>query len=347
MQTTRAFGRTTALALALSTFAAPNLAKAAGCDGTYTISAGDTLGAIAAKCDTTVAAIEEANGVHPRSLQLGQVLAIPKDDEESVAVRESARVMASADTAEDAAGYRVGPGDTLAGIAAELGVPLDALLAANEGVNPHTLQIGDRLEVPGGDEVKAMLAEREAERERIARMAEEYPNPQLNLRKGDWRLTIDIEADGLAPGEPVAVAIRGSDSDWIELGEMPADEDGKLVARARIPGELAGEDSLEIAVERPAGTRVSASYGDGSVMTASRSRPEQDKSVKLAGKVVRGGGCSLLITRDGRTYALTGDTLGVSAGAQILVSGAVEGSADGCVGHDALRVSAVSPLTKS
>ena len=346
MRTTRAFGRTTLFALTISTAATLGATNALACDGDYTIKPGDTLGGIAAKCDTTVGALERANGVDPRSLQLGQVLAIP-EAEGGVAVRESARTRADVDTSEDAAGYRVGPGDTIRSIAAELGVPVDALIAANEGVDPRLLQIGERLTVPGGEEVQAMLAEREAERERIARMADDYPDPTVALRKGEWRLTIDMKAEGLAPDEPVKVAIRGGDSGWITLGEMPADDDGLLIARARIPGELARDPDLEVAIQRPAGDLITAAYGDGGTLTAGRFEDEVGATVEVAGKIVRGGGCSLLIANDGRTFALTGEALGVGPGDQVLVSGAVEGGADGCVGHDALRVSSASPLTKS
>lgn len=342
MQTTRALGRTTVLALTLSTAAVFGATSAAACDGDYRIQAGDTLGAIAAKCNTSVAALKEANGVDLRTLRLGQVLAIPAGSSEGLAVRESARTRADADPAEDAAGYRVGPGDTIRSIAADLGVPIEALLAANEGIDPRRMQIGDRLTVPGGDEVKDKLAEREAERERIERMATDYPNPTIELRQGEWRLTIDMKAEGLAPGEPVKVAIRGASGDWVTLGEMPADGEGELVARARIPGELARERNLEIAMERAGGNVVTAAYADGATRTAS-AEPAKPESIEVMGKVVRGGGCSLLVTASGDTYALDGEALGVSAGSEIVVSGAVGGSADGCIGHDTLQVSAVTP----
>ncbi len=354
MQTTRALGRTTVLALTISTAAVLGATNAAACDGDYKIEAGDTLGAIAAKCGTTVAAIERANGVNPRALQLGQTLAIPEDDEGGVAVRESARTRAGTDPAEDAAGFRVGPGDTIGSIAAELGVPVDALIAANDGVNPRLLQIGERLTVPGGEEVQALLAEREAERERIERMAVDYPNPTVALRKGEWRLTIDLEAEGLAPGEPVTVAIRGATGDWVTLGEMPADGEGELIARARIPGGLAHERDLEIALERAGGDLLTAAYAEGATMTASADDGEQETveqdtveqdTVEVAGKVVRGGGCSLLVTASGETYALDGDALGVSAGSEIVVSGALGGPNGACIGHEALRVSAVTPTS--
>ena len=341
MQTTRAFGRTTVLALTLSTAAMLGATGASACDGDYEIEAGDTLGAIAAKCGTSVAALEKANAVDPRSLQLGQVLSIPGDAEDELGVRESARTRAAAGPAEDAAGYRVGPGDTIGSIAAELGVPVDVLLAANEGVDARLLQIGDRLNVPGGDEVQALLAEREAERQRIERMAIDYPNPTLDLREGEWRLTIDLKADGLAPGEPVKVAIRGAGGEWVALGEMPADEDGELVARARIPGDLADERDLEVALERAGGDVVTAAYAEGATMTASADA--EPESIEVVGKVVRGGGCSLLVTPSGETYALNGDALGVSAGSEIVVSGALGGPNGGCIGHDALQVSSVTP----
>ncbi|MEZ4718320.1 MAG: LysM peptidoglycan-binding domain-containing protein [Caldilineaceae bacterium] len=52
--------------------------------------------------------------------------------------------------AQDAT-YTVVAGDTLAAIAERLGVPLDALVAANQIENPALIQVGQVLVIPGAD----------------------------------------------------------------------------------------------------------------------------------------------------------------------------------------------------
>ena len=52
---------------------------------------------------------------------------------------------------DSAATYTVVAGDTLAAIAQRLGVPLDALVAANQIENPALIQVGQVLVVPGAD----------------------------------------------------------------------------------------------------------------------------------------------------------------------------------------------------
>lgn len=44
--------------------------------------------------------------------------------------------------------YTIKDGDTLAGIASRLGIALDDLLAANPGVNPGTLRVGQSIKLP-------------------------------------------------------------------------------------------------------------------------------------------------------------------------------------------------------
>lgn len=54
----------------------------------------------------------------------------------------------SAVQAGGGANYTIKDGDTLAGIASRLGIALDDLLAANPGVNPGTLRVGQTIKLP-------------------------------------------------------------------------------------------------------------------------------------------------------------------------------------------------------
>lgn len=98
---------------------------------TYTIRAGDTFSSIAAKLGITVAAIEAANpGVNPNNLQIGQVIQLAH----------------SASTST----YTIVAGDTFTAIAAKFGTSVAALEAANPGVSPTGLQIGQQISIPSG-----------------------------------------------------------------------------------------------------------------------------------------------------------------------------------------------------
>ena len=262
MRTTRMCGRKVALALLLGGAGALLAAPAAACEGEYRIETGDTLASIAARCDTSVAALQDANRVDPHRLQLGQTIRIPEiEGEDEPVAREVSRTAPDpAGTPAAANGYQVQPGDTPEKIARALGISLETLLAANEGLDPQRMQIGQVLNVPDDEEVQAILADREAERQRMQRWADEYPDPSISLSKGDWRLTVDVRGEGFAPGEMVEVAIAADGERWIGVGEMPADDDGRFSARARIPAEFADREEMRIALERPWGDRVVADY---------------------------------------------------------------------------------------
>lgn len=151
-----------ALALAL---AAPGAAaaEAGACGARYTVGQGDTLSAIATRCATTIEALLDANPeiTDPGRLSIGEEIDMPGEAGDAAADSE-AETGAAADAAADAgeepgeesaeesgAGrHVVEAGDTMAGIAAALGISLEDLRAANEGVDPRALQLGQELVVP-------------------------------------------------------------------------------------------------------------------------------------------------------------------------------------------------------
>lgn len=348
METTRLGGRAVALALTVAGLTAFTSTGAAACGPDYSIQPGDTLGAIAARCDTTVAALTAANKVDPRNLKLGQVLAIPgmAEGDEPV-MRESARrtdAVADADTAdavEGVPGYRVERGDTLAGIARKLGVEESALEAANPGLDPRRMKIGQAVRVPDTEKVRDLLAEREAEKQKLTEMQEEYANPKLWAADGEWRRTVDLEAAGLAPGETVRIAVSDGNGEWITLGDMKAGDDGELEARARIPAEFQASQ-LTFAMQRPWGEHVAIDYREGDTATARRERSGDDtdyakaetgEEIAVAGKVVRGGDCSLLVTPEGNFAVANAEAL--EPGAEVEVIGRRGESVAGCTGAQA------------
>ncbi len=102
----------------------------------YTIQSGDTFFAIAKKLGFSVDALKAANpGVNPSSLQVGQVINLP----------------GGGDNNNGGGSYTIQSGDTFFAIAKKLGLSVDAIKAANPGVDPSSLKVGQVINLPGGN----------------------------------------------------------------------------------------------------------------------------------------------------------------------------------------------------
>lgn len=100
----------------------------------YTIRSGDTLFRIAQQYGTTVNAIIAINpGIVPNELFVGQRICVPGQGPVSC---------------PNGTLYVIQPGDTLNAIARRFNVTTTALIAANPGINPNNLQIGQTICVP-------------------------------------------------------------------------------------------------------------------------------------------------------------------------------------------------------
>jgi LysM repeat protein len=137
------------------------------CD--YTIVSGDTLYRIAIRNSVELADLLDANGLSESSiLQLGQVITIPNCVPEGTTVTGGVTATVAPgiflptptgitvsngtpgapNTTGTTEKYVVKSGDTLSKIAAALGIEMQALIDANELVNPNRLSIGQELVVP-------------------------------------------------------------------------------------------------------------------------------------------------------------------------------------------------------
>ncbi len=100
----------------------------------YTIKAGDTLYFIARRNNISLASIIAANpGINPNRLYIGQRICIPTG---------------SGTPSCSGYYYTIRRGDTLYRIAQLITVPLTSLIAANPGINPNNLIIGQRICIP-------------------------------------------------------------------------------------------------------------------------------------------------------------------------------------------------------
>lgn len=99
----------------------------------YIVRAGDTLFLIAQRFGTTVNALIAANpGINPNNLMIGQAICVP--------VPGPAPCTGFI--------YTIQPGDTFFLIGQRFGVTVAALMAANPGVDPNRLVVGQRICIP-------------------------------------------------------------------------------------------------------------------------------------------------------------------------------------------------------
>jgi LysM repeat protein len=120
--------------------------------GTVTVQPGQTLSQVAAEEGVTVAALAAANGIsNPNLVDAGTVLQVPG----SAAPASPAPAPAPAPTAIT---VTVQPGQTLSGLAAQYGITVAALTAANGISNPDLIVAGSVLQIPGSGVAAAPAA---------------------------------------------------------------------------------------------------------------------------------------------------------------------------------------------
>lgn len=115
---------------------------AAPAGATYQVQRGDTLGSIAAKGGTTIAAVISANGLkNPNLIRIGQVLTLPgaATAAAAAAARPATRIPAGGATF-----HVVKAGDTISRIAALYAIPQAQLIDAN-GLTGGQVYVGQRL----------------------------------------------------------------------------------------------------------------------------------------------------------------------------------------------------------
>lgn len=115
---------------------------------TYRVEAGDTLGQLASRFDTTVELLAEANGIEDVNLiHVGQVLDIPESETGNGSSDGSDGDDGDSNTGTT---YTVQAGDTLGSIATRFETTVAILAQANRIENVNLIRVGQELDIPGG-----------------------------------------------------------------------------------------------------------------------------------------------------------------------------------------------------
>ena len=93
----------------------------------------DTFFSLANRFNTTVQAILTSTGVDPNRLQIGQQIGIPVPPPVEC---------------PNGTIYTIRAGDTLFALAQRFGTTVNAIILANPGIDPNSLQIGRRICIP-------------------------------------------------------------------------------------------------------------------------------------------------------------------------------------------------------
>ncbi|KAF6823351.1 intracellular hyphae protein 1 [Colletotrichum musicola] len=115
----------------------------------YTVVSGDTLTIISQKLSSGICDIAKLNNLaNPNVIGLGQVLKVPthicNPDNTSCLAKDGDATCVEGGPAT----YTIKSGDTFFVVASNLGLDVNALLAANEGVDPLLLEVGQVINVP-------------------------------------------------------------------------------------------------------------------------------------------------------------------------------------------------------
>src|SRR5690606_17398796 len=113
----------------------------------YTVTAGDTVSAIATRFGVRIADIVKANGLDSRAfIRVGQKLTIPGTTTTSAPKKTKTT---SKKSTTSSASYTVAAGDTVSAIATRFGVSIADIVKANGLDSRAFIRVGQKLTIPG------------------------------------------------------------------------------------------------------------------------------------------------------------------------------------------------------
>lgn len=142
-------------------------------------------------------------------------------------------------SAQEAAGaYTVAPGDTLGAIAAQLGVPLDALIAANAIDDPNRIRVGQVLMIPNVDGSLPVATQAATTITGVVRAAAGDTLATLSVRYTlDPALVAELNGAPITrrlfPGQPVRVPESAVPPATVTLGAITAVEKPVEIVQGR------------------------------------------------------------------------------------------------------------------
>ena len=124
--------------------------------GIYSIKSGETIYGIAKANNTTVDAIKKANpNLDINKVISGQKINLPVSAAKTDTFQKTTSVQAKPNS------YTIKKGDTLEKVAQQYFIPIEDLKAANKGVNPSKLSIGQNIKIPEKRAVISQVNERD------------------------------------------------------------------------------------------------------------------------------------------------------------------------------------------
>jgi LysM repeat protein len=345
------------------------------CERTVRVRRGDTVSGIAELCDVPARAIMAANpGLYsPHQLSVGQRLNIPAVRGEVYEGAPGLRYGNAYDRGyapdyghDSVQYYRVRRGDTLAEISDRFNVSLRTIARLNPGVNPYSLDVGERLALPAHAEPDYYDRRGPDYRYRAADVTYE-PAIEISPLRGAPGTLIKVNASDLPPDTDVALYVGHTRDDLQEYHRFRTDSDGYARARFRL-GDGYTYDSALVAVKtidgryqsyspaytvlrnktgyRPASTTVRRSVVGNDRYLERGIDPGDVLSDEIAiVGVLTGEGRRCPVLRDdaGNLFTLLGDLDGFSDGDRVLIQGSTQAANDICYQGETVQVLNVRP----
>ena len=238
----------------------PVKAPAPAVPSTYTVKNGDTLGHIAAKYGMSSREIKAENGLKSDRISVGQTLKIPggapvaKTPE--AAPVEAKPAVAPVKKAPASGIYVVLKGDTPGGIADKLGVSTSDLIKLN-GIDSKSLQIGQKLTIPGSDGAVTAAAETAPAPVKAEEAEAEKPAAEP-VKPASSAITYYTVSKGDTPGG-IAEKLGVSTKDLIELNSIDS-RNLRIGQKLVVPGSVKPVEAVKTASadEKPAASADSA-----------------------------------------------------------------------------------------